>query len=294
MPVVSVVIPCYNQGRFLHEALSSLGVQTFRDFEILVVNDGSDDPGTLRVLENLDNRGLSVLHTKNKGLAEARNYGIRHAVGKYILPLDADDMLSRNYMAELVPLLERHPHCIIAYGAARYFGCRNKEWRLPPYSLVEMLRTNIIYCSAIFRKVDWEKAGGYDPACRYGLEDYDFWLTLLETGGTVMRNLSAVFFYRQHAKDSMRKNMIRQGRTLEMLRYIRQKHSAFFQRHILETLEVLNRRDEELLRLSGKRDRTMVKKVRRVWDRLRYTYQENRHRLFGSGSVEKKRRTSAE
>ena len=93
MPKVSVIIPCYNQGACLEEAVDSVLAQTFQDFEILVVNDGSTDEATIRMLGKYERPKTRVIHTDNQGLAMARNNGIREARGAYILPLDADDKI---------------------------------------------------------------------------------------------------------------------------------------------------------------------------------------------------------
>ena len=98
MAKVSVIIPCYNQGAYLNEAVESILAQSYRDFEIIVVNDGSTDEETNRLLSGYDRQQTRVLHTENQGLSSARNNGIREAQGEYILPLDADDRIDPTYL----------------------------------------------------------------------------------------------------------------------------------------------------------------------------------------------------
>jgi hypothetical protein len=93
MPEVSVIIPCYNQGQYLHEAIDSVLAQTFTDLEIIVVDDGSTDPATREILDTLNRTNTWLLRRKNGGLAAARNSGISTASGRYILPLDCDDRI---------------------------------------------------------------------------------------------------------------------------------------------------------------------------------------------------------
>ena len=90
-PLISVVIPCYNDGKYLPETLGHLAKQTFRDFEIIIVNDGSTDPETLSILKNLESENTRVLHKENGRMSSARNHGVKHARGEYIAALDADD-----------------------------------------------------------------------------------------------------------------------------------------------------------------------------------------------------------
>jgi len=161
MPVVSVVVPCYNQGQFLQETLASLEAQTFRDFEIIVVDDGSTFPETIRTIDNLDSRRMLIVRTKNQGLAEARNAGIRQAKGRYILPLDADDKIAPTYLEKAVRILDENPRIGIVLlrsgilrGAARTVAA--SALQVSGYS-----HRQHIFASSFFRRSDWESAGGY-------------------------------------------------------------------------------------------------------------------------------------
>ncbi len=230
MPKVSVVIPCYNQGHFLDEAVDSVLVQTFRDFEIIVVDDGSTDPFTEHLLADYRKEKTSVLHTANQGLASARNNGIREASGQYILPLDADDRIAPEYLAEAVQILDGNPDIGIVYCRARLFGAVETEWTLPEYSLAEMLQDNLIFCTALFRRADWELAGGYDPGMVYGWEDYDFWLSLIEKGRGVYRIPEYLFSYRV-ASDSMVRSK-EKWQKVAMFKRIFDRHQDLFRQHI--------------------------------------------------------------
>lgn len=196
MPTVSVVIPCYNQGRYLDEAVASVLAQTFRDFEIIVIDDGSTDEETIRLFSSYSRPGTRVIRTPNQGLAEARNTGIREARGKYILPLDADDRIAPGYLEKAVAVLDTRPKTGIVYCLAETFGARQGLWPAPEYSLKRMLLGNIIFCSALFRREDWEEVGGYNRNMAVGWEDWDFWLSLIERGREVFRIPEVLFFYR--------------------------------------------------------------------------------------------------
>ncbi|MBV8791726.1 MAG: glycosyltransferase family 2 protein, partial [Pseudolabrys sp.] len=107
-PSASVVIPCYNGGRFIPAALASLAAQTFRDFEIIVVDDGSTDPETKTVLDGLGPE-VRVIRQENRGLPGARNTGIRAARAAIVLPFDCDDILTPTLLQECVPVLRAAP-----------------------------------------------------------------------------------------------------------------------------------------------------------------------------------------
>jgi len=195
-PKVSVVIPCYNQGAYLEEAVHSVLAQTDQDFEIIIVDDGSTDSGTVDFLKTFKHPKVRSIRTDNQGLAAARNNGIREAAGVYILPLDADDKIGPEYLADAVPILDRHRDIGIVYCEAACFGAREGHWALPDFSPEQILYQNLIFCSALFRRKDWETAGGYNINMVYGWEDWDFWLSLIGLGMKAYRIPKVHFYYR--------------------------------------------------------------------------------------------------
>ncbi|MBE9547203.1 MAG: glycosyltransferase family 2 protein, partial [Proteobacteria bacterium] len=196
MPKVSVIIPCYNQGVYLKEAVDSVLAQTFQDFEVLVVDDGSTDVETVKILEEYKRPKTRIIHTDNQGLSAARNNGIHEAQGDYILPLDADDKIGKGYLEDAVRILDQYPEIGIVYCEASYFGVRGGRWDLPEYSLDKIMNHNVIFCTALFRKADWEAVGGYNVNMVYGWEDWDFWLSLIHRGRKVYRIPKIYFYYR--------------------------------------------------------------------------------------------------
>jgi len=226
MPQISIIIPCYNQGRYVDEAVNSVLAQTYQDFEIIIVNDGSTDEETNSLLQSYEQPKTRVLTTTNQGLAAARNNGIKEAVGEYILPLDADDCIRATYLEQAVQLLETKEELGIVYCRAELFGAVETEWMLSPYSLKEMLLDNVIFCTALFRRCDWVTVGGYDPGMIYGWEDYDFWLSLIELGRKVYQIPEILFSYRV-ASDSMVRSKER-WQKIEMFKRIFKRHEKLF------------------------------------------------------------------
>ncbi|MDF9801099.1 glycosyltransferase involved in cell wall biosynthesis [Catalinimonas alkaloidigena] len=204
--LVSIVIPCYNQGIFLEDSVNSALAQTYDDIEIIIVNDGSSDKFTNDLLRNYSKPKTRVITTKNNGLAEARNVGISNAKGKYILPLDADDKIAPFYCEKAIEKIEGDPTLGIIHCQTKYFGARDDLRQDPEYSLEVMLSKNIILCSGLFKKSDWEKVGGYNSNMVYGGEDWDFWLSVIGLGRKVYKIPEVCFFYRIR-QNSMARSM---------------------------------------------------------------------------------------
>lgn len=196
-PVVSIIIPCYNQSAFLAETLDSVVAQSFGDWECVVVDDGSTDSSLTiaRSYVEKDER-FSVIEQENQGPAAARNNGIKNTSGKYILPLDGDDIIAPTYIEKAVSFLDSHPNVKLCYCRAEYFGAMSGEWILPVYKYEEMIWQNCIFCSALFRRIDFDMTGGYNENMRGGYEDWDFWLSFLNADSQVFQLPEILFRYR--------------------------------------------------------------------------------------------------
>lgn len=196
MPIVSIIIPCRNDGLYLRESLASAKEQTLADCETIIVDDHSTDSLTLEVLNNLEASGQMVLRMPEdkRGVAAARNYGIALAQGKYILPLDADDRIAPKYAQEASNILENNPDIGVCYCGARYFGLKRGRWNLQPYSFGSLLLRNSVFVSSMFRKKDWAKIGGFDEEAYR--EDHVFWLELSASGLGFHQIPEDLFYYR--------------------------------------------------------------------------------------------------
>ncbi len=199
-PLVSIIIPCYNYGQYLEEAIDSVLNSTFQDFEIIVVDDGSTELATIEVLNNLHKPKTKIIHQKNLGLATARNNGIKIAQGKYICCLDADDKITPTYLEKCLEVLESQPEIGFVYSWVRLFGDENDLWRTEEFDLPKLMRYNHISVSSVFRRDGWEAVGGYNPNMIYGYEDWDFWLSLTEIGLRGKLIPEPLFLHRRHGK----------------------------------------------------------------------------------------------
>ncbi|NTV53297.1 MAG: glycosyltransferase [Candidatus Firestonebacteria bacterium] len=231
LPKVSVVIPCYNAGEFLDETVASVLQQTYRNFEIIIVDDGSQDAGTRKLLDHYAREKTKVYRLKkNQGPSAARNFGIEKSTGKYILPLDADDKIAPAYLSKAVKILEKHPDVGIVYCRANFFGNREGEWILPEYSFPDILIDNMIFATAFFRKASWKKAGGFNPNMVHGMEDYDFWLGILEAERCRVHRINEVLFYYRINRDSRTVRLAEKDYNLQMFTQLFYNHVDLFLR----------------------------------------------------------------
>ena len=185
-PRVSVVIPCYKQAQFLPEAVASVVAQTFTDWEIIIVDDGSpDDTAAVaqRLIAVYPDRCIRLIRQDNRGLAEARNVGIRAARAPYILPLDADDLIEPEMLAQTVTALDVHPDVGFVYTDVRRFGAENNILRTLPYSLERLRFENLMMPATLLRREAWEQVGGFRAFSPVqGYEDREFWVSLADAG----------------------------------------------------------------------------------------------------------------
>ena len=187
-------MPCYNDGKYIMEAIDSIGKQTYQNWELIIVDDGSDDEETKQIINEIQNPKIKVFHTEHLRPARARNYGIQKAEGKYILPVDSDDRIHEEYMEKAVKKIESNSQIGVVYCKAELFGEKNGPWNLPDYSFEQMLLDNIVFVTALFYKSDWEKVGGFNTSMAQGMEDYDFWLSILSIGREIYQIPEALFF----------------------------------------------------------------------------------------------------
>lgn len=223
MALVSIIVPCYNQAQYLPDALTSVLAQTYSNWECIVVDDGSPDNTETIANEwcEKDKRFQYILK-KNGGVSSARNVGIKISSGKFILPLDADDKISADYLQLAVFEFEKTPDLQLVYGQAEYFGQKDGAWKLWPYSYELLLQLNIIYCSAIYKRSEYDKTNGYDELMMDGLEDWEFWISLLKSNARVKLLDETVFYYR--IKDVSRNKMINTKSERALYDFVFTKH----------------------------------------------------------------------
>jgi glycosyltransferase involved in cell wall biosynthesis len=228
-PAVSVVVPCYNGGRFLDALMASLASQTFRDFEIVVVDDGSTDPLTLHKLAALE-QSARVIHQANGGPSAARNAGIRAARADVLFMLDCDDTIEPSFLAETVPLL-RHapPEVAMVFTHLRLTGAETGV--VPRYfNRFDLLFTNTLSSGLVIRKSACLAVGGYDESMREGYEDWDFSLRLARAGYRGIEVVKPLYVYHiaKDAEASRSAGVDRKRLYGRLWRDIRSKHANLY------------------------------------------------------------------
>lgn len=195
--MVSIIIPAYNCAPYLGETLDSVLRQTYTDWECIVVDDGSSD-NTFEVAElySCKYSNIKCYRQENSGPSAARNNAIAHSSGEFLLPLDGDDIISETYLEKAIRHFQEHPETKLVYCQADTFDNSSGMWELPPYRYVELLYRNCIFCTAMFRREDYDKTQGFDVNMREGLEDWDFWISLLDRDDVVYQIPETLFHYR--------------------------------------------------------------------------------------------------
>lgn len=251
MPHVSVVIPCYNSHQYLQEAIDSVKRQTFKDYEMLVVNDGSTDPETIHTLDKLD-PSIKVLTKENGGLAAARNFGINNSSGEVIITLDSDDKFAPDFFKEAIEILNKEKETGIVSSYVQEFGAYSKLWRTNAYDDFSFLTENRLVACCAFRKRCWEEVGGYDENMRLGYEDWEFWIRITQKSWKVHVIPKPLFFYRK-SEGSMLGSQTK-PRMSEIIDYMMHKHHDWYlsslKKGIIEK-QLLNKKNLTRRRIFG-------------------------------------------
>jgi glycosyltransferase involved in cell wall biosynthesis len=187
MPIVSVIIPSYNRDHLLPETLNSALNQSFRDYEVIVIDDGSTD-NTREVVSNFP---VKYIRQENQGLPNARNTGIKAAQGQYIAILDSDDCLLSNSLEKRVKVLESHPEVAFVYGqtylmdeSSRIIGMTKSPFnrsciRPGKTELHDLLYVNHVPASTVMiRRICLDRVGMFNPSFIHGQEDLEMWVRL--------------------------------------------------------------------------------------------------------------------
>ncbi|HJR08411.1 MAG TPA: glycosyltransferase [Pyrinomonadaceae bacterium] len=241
--LVSVIIPCYGQAHFLDDAIRSVHAQSYRQFEIIVVDDGSPD-NTAEVAARYDDGLVRLIRQRNLGLATARNNGLRASAGDFIVFLDADDRLLPRALETGVNSLYAAPECAFVYGLCEFIDQEGSPIPTPPHVAVKenyhraFLRDNPILSpgAAMFRRSIFSRVAGFDPSLSRGCEDLDLYLRIAKEW-PVHCHGKTTLQYRKH-RGSMSANRFRMLRASNKL----------FRKHLREVAG--ERELEELCRLK--------------------------------------------
>jgi glycosyltransferase involved in cell wall biosynthesis/peptidoglycan/xylan/chitin deacetylase (PgdA/CDA1 family)/SAM-dependent methyltransferase len=245
-PTVCVVIPCYNLGAYLDQAVQSVLDQSYQDFEILIIDDGSTEPATRHLFNSYQRPKTRIFRTENQGLARARNFGLAEARGRYVSFLDADDLLEPDFLARTVERLDADPSLAFVSCWLRAFGDAEFLWQPTDCTFPRLLAEDTV-CTAALTRVDAVQAvGGFDAGMPLaGYEDWDLAISLVERGlhGVILPEF--LFRYRIR-KRSMSADCASPGNHALLMRYLIDKHAGTYREHLPGLLTTVQARTSEL------------------------------------------------
>ena len=208
MPAVSVIMPVYNGEKYLAEAIDSILAQTCKDFELIIVDDGSEDGSLelIRAYEARDDRIRSIVLERNMGMADARNQGIAAASGEFIATMDCDDVSLPQRLQMQVDFLESNAEVVAVGVSGRALNeDLNKvlfELNVPPEHCLIVLDNfvgvSFIYTTVMVRSAVMRSVGGYQPGRRSGEERELYWRMLWDTRKRFANLPEILYLYRQH------------------------------------------------------------------------------------------------
>lgn len=224
---LSIIIPTHNDAGLAIEALASVERCALGRYELLLLDDGSRDPESVRILDALQGAGLPVLRQPNAGLSAARNALIRQSQGRFILPLDADNRLVPGFIERALQAFDDDPELGVVYGDRQLFGALRHVMRPGDFSLSGMQFQNSIDACAMFRREVWQDVGGFDEEL-FGFEDWEFWLHAGKRGWRFRYLPGVAFEYRVRPGSLLSQCNTRSGRLRFRQRLLRKHADLFF------------------------------------------------------------------
>ncbi len=229
-PIVSIIIPCYNHGKYIDDTVQSIDrIADKNSYEVIIVNDGSTDAYTNERLEALSKTGLyHIVHQQNQGVCVTRNNAISYARGKYILPVDSDNMIRPEYITEAMQVLDAHGDIDIVYCDYYLFGIESGVRKAGAFNLQRLMLYNYIDNCSMYRKQLISDIGGYDlfPLI-VGNEDWELWLRAAFNGKKFYYLEKPLFDYRVAENSQvtrLRSNKMKGNKNAD---HLREKYSTF-------------------------------------------------------------------
>ena len=224
--LVSFIIPYYNAGSTIQETIDSILKQTYPNYDIWIVNDGSTDLESIEKIKELEHHErITVLHQENKGPSVARNLAIEMSTAEFFVPLDADDLIKQNALERTIDLMRNNNNIGAVYGNLEWFGTEKGIKKQADFQLRKQFLMNQIAVTALIRKEMWKDVGGYDPfLSKPGLEDWEFWLK----GGLSEWNLTYIDipFFKVRVNDNSRTYQVANKNLIPIKKYVFEKHAV--------------------------------------------------------------------
>lgn len=258
---ISIIITCYNYGIYLEECLNSIKMQ--ENMEIILIDDGSNDEFTIKYLDKLAESGrkINIIRTENNGVCVARNIGVKNSFGKYIVMLDADDCICDNFIVSAKKILDENLNVGIVKGNVVTLddGIKKRE-EYKEFNLNKFLIGNTLPVSCMFRKQDYLLVGGYNEMMKSGLEDFEFWMSILELKREIKVIDVDMIIFRKH--NNGRNLSFDNEKRKELWKNILKKHIGLYidNPEILYkiVLDINPQRKKELKRLKKNQKITLI------------------------------------
>ncbi|WP_342647780.1 glycosyltransferase [Mucilaginibacter sp. CSA2-8R] len=238
LPLISVIIPCFNSGEFLMSAIDSVqNNSSAYNFEVIIINDGSTDQYTLDLLKELSAKSYKVINQENKGAANARNKGVKSASGKYLLMLDSDNRIYPDFIARSIKKLEASEKIGVAYGNVNFIGdvSHKRMFIIREFDPHILMLHNFIDMCAVIRKKTWDELNGLDEGL-VALEDWELWLRVYKAGWEFCYIDEVAFDYRVRNNSLMDQNNDFKSKE-HLLKYIHGKHMDILLKNYESLLE---------------------------------------------------------
>lgn len=236
--LLSIVVPYYNTGKYIAETLESIYQTTYTNVEVVVVNDGSDDPYSIDIITSLQSKyQYRLVHQKNLGLPQARNTGLKNSNGEFIAFLDADDKIQKDFYKRAIDILHSYNNLSFVSCWVKYFDNAEGIWAAqnpePPFLLLH----NMVNCGFVCRREDYLNFGLNDSLFEYGMEDYDTNISLLKNGCRGVVIPEPLYYYRIHSQSMARG--FNKTNQLYLYSLLAKKHSDFYKEYNQEIFNLL-------------------------------------------------------
>ena len=228
-PLVSVIIPCYNYAKFLEQCVDSVVNQTYKNLEVIVINDGSTD-NTDKVAKGLrDKYSIKYIKQQNQGIVTVRNKAVKVANGEYIIQLDADDYLDSNYIEKTLDTAVKTGADIV-YTNHKTFGAEEQTSNFPDFNIEILKNSNFIHISALLKKESIKKYAFDEKLANKTHEDWDYFLNLCSHDLKAVLCKDTLLHYRIHPKSRNNRlnEDIERKSYMELYSYMISKYSKEF------------------------------------------------------------------
>lgn len=224
-PKVSFIIPYFNAGSTIQETIDSILNQSYPNYDIWIVNDGSTDQKSIEKLKELQKYNcITVLHQDNAGPSVARNLAIERSTADFFLPLDSDDLIAKDAIEKSIKIMLQETQVGAVYGDFHWFGAKEGLKKQAEFQIEKQLLMNQIAVTALVRKKMWQDVGGYDSfLSKLGLEDWEFWLKV-GLSNWKLKNINEQFFS-VRANENSRTYQVANKNLDQIKKYTYEKHA---------------------------------------------------------------------